>query len=117
VIVNSPIVTASLRERTRTDWSGISADGLRNALLADLRTPLRKPPAGYKFPRWYPQGIEDPLTYEESEAVSLRELYAGALRRLRFYFPDTYAALSGPDLRKRLDFERNERDGAVDYFP
>ena len=29
----------------------------------------------------------------------------GALRRLRCYFPDAYAALSGPNLKKRQAFE------------
>jgi hypothetical protein len=27
------------------------------------------------------------------------------LRRLRYYFPDAYAALSGPNLKKRQAFE------------
>jgi hypothetical protein len=33
----------------------------------------------------------------------------GALRRLRFYYPKTYASLAGDDLKKRDAFEANEK--------
>jgi len=35
----------------------------------------------------------------------------GALRRLRFYYPKTYASLSGDDLKKREAFEAEEKSG------
>lgn len=101
-LVNSPIETPALARSVRRDWAGVDADGLRDSLLADLRTPLRGPPPGYK------SRLNDPLPYEESEALTLHTLYAGALRRLRFYFPQTYKALAGNDLAKRQAFEKEE---------
>ena len=103
VVVNSPIETPLLARKVRSDWMGLDAEGLRDSLLADLRTPLRKPPPGYASP--FNGG-----TYAQRESSSLSRLYAGALRRLRFYYPKTYASLSGRDLVKRKAFERGEGD-------
>jgi hypothetical protein len=99
VFVNSPVEAPALAARVRADWSGVDTEGLKNALLADLRTPLRAAPPGYK------RYADDPLTYDQRQQLSLGELYDGALRRLRFYYPETYAALTGPDLEKRRAFE------------
>jgi hypothetical protein len=102
ILVNSPVERPSLAERVRTDWTGVDAEGLKNALLADLRTPVRAAPPGFV------SHMHDSTRYEGREASALGRLYAGALRRLRFYFPDAYAALSGDDLAKRTAFERDE---------
>ena len=109
IMVNSPIETPSLAAKVCSDWAEADADGLRAALLADLHTPLLKAPAGYR-PR-----KNDPLTYEQAEESALEELRAGALRRLRFYYPETYAALSGDDLAKRHAFEKEEVEATADY--
>ena len=37
----------------------------------------------------------------------------GALRRLRFYYPKTYASLTGDDLKKREAFETEEKEDRV----
>ncbi len=109
VIVNSPIQQPWLAEQVSADWSDVDAEGLRDALLADLHTPLRPAPPGYK-PRW-----KKDLPYEEREAGALERLYAGALRRLRFYYPGTYAALTGDDLAKRQEFEQQEAKRYAGY--
>jgi hypothetical protein len=92
VLVNSPIETPALADRVKADWGGVDAEGLKNALLTDLRVAtLKNAPDAY------------------TEKVVLDWLHSGALRRLRYYFPDTYAALSGTDLEKREVFEKAER--------
>jgi hypothetical protein len=100
--VNSPVETPAIAAKVRADWTGVDAEGLKAALLADLHTPLRPAPPGYK------RRFNDGRTYEQDEALALTELYAGALRRLRFYYPDVYASLSGDDLAKRQAFEQRE---------
>jgi len=103
-VVNSPVETPSLAQRVRADWAGVDAKGLKDSLLADLHMTLRPPPPGHtRFEK-------EPLSYEESEAQSLRDLYARALRRLRFYFPGVYAGLAGDDLVKRQVFEKTEAE-------
>jgi hypothetical protein len=101
-VVNSPIETPSLAGKVRRDWGGIDTDGLRTALLSDLRMSPRKRPSDYT-------PIESSMSYEQSQSLSLDEVYAGALRRLRFYFPETYASLTGDDRARREAFEREER--------
>ena len=103
-VVNSPVETPSLAQRVRADWAGVGSEGLRDALLADLHMALRPAPPGHK------RFENEPLSYEESEALSLRDLYARALRRLRFYFPDVYAGLAGDDLVKRQVFEQADAE-------
>jgi hypothetical protein len=116
LVVNSPIETPSLAERVRADWSGVDAGALKNALLSDVRTPLHKPlPGSKRYPPGFKLTKADPLTYEERQSFALRGLYAGALRRLRFYFPDVYASLSGDDLAKRQTFEQDEAQHYAGY--
>jgi hypothetical protein len=101
VIVNSPVELPSLAAKVRADWSGVDAEGLRASLLADLHTDTT----------WLQDPAERRTDLDrESEADVLNRLHAGALRRLRFYYPDTYAALRGRDLDNRTAFEKAERD-------
>ncbi len=79
VYVNSPVETPSLAERLRKDWDGLDAKAHEASLLSDLRS--------------------------DGELDGYRD----ALIRLRFYFPSTYAALSGKDLEKRNAFEADEK--------
>jgi hypothetical protein len=104
VLVTSPVEMPALAAKVRADWTGVDTEGLKAALLADLRTQLRPAPDGHQRP--FPDG----LTYDEYQAHALRDVYAGALRRLRFYYPNVYASLSGDDLAKRQAFERAEHD-------
>ncbi len=106
LIVNSPVETPWLATKVRADWTGMSAGGLRASLLADLRSLTAPSVPGYKRPSRDKETDEE----RESEDFLLDRLRAGALRRLRFYYPDTYAALSGPDLDRRRAFEQQERD-------
>jgi hypothetical protein len=94
LLVNSPVETPALAKRVRADWSGIGEQGVKNALLADLSaTPGRPRPGGGRA------------------AAELTFVQTGALRRLRFYFPGAYAALSGADAEKRAAFEKAEHEG------
>jgi hypothetical protein len=81
VFVNSPIETPTLAEWIRKDWSRVNERALMDSLLADLRA------------------AED--VYDS----------APALRRLRFYFPETYASLRGSNFEKRRKFEESEAAG------
>jgi len=81
VYVNSPIETPSLAQRIRGDWAGLDAKAHEASLLSDLRT--------------------------ESELDDWHG-YGDALKRLRFYYPKTYAGLTGDDLVKRKAFEAEE---------
>jgi hypothetical protein len=109
VIVNSPVETPSLAARVRADWTDVDADGLKAALLADLHMLPGKPPPGYK------PNANDPSTYAQRQSWALHALSAGALRRLRFYYPQTYAALAGDDGAKRAAFERDEAKERAGY--
>jgi len=102
IVVNSPVETPDLAERVRSDWTGVGRQELKAALLADLHMPFRSAPPGYK--RLIPYA----LPYDEVERSQLTLLYADALRRLRFYYPETYAGLTGDDLAKRKAFELEE---------
>jgi hypothetical protein len=116
VVVNSPIETPLLAEHVRADWAEVDAEGLKNSLLSDLHRPLRKLPPGFKrYPPGFKRLARESLTYEERESLALRSLYAGALRRLRFYYPDTYTSLSGDDLVKRKAFEHEEAEQKAEY--
>jgi hypothetical protein len=109
VVVNSPMEAASLVRRVRADWTGAGARELRTSLLADLHMPLNTSPAAYERPAGFVKTIaDDRLPRERLQPLSLRDLYAGALRRLRFYYPETYATLAGDDLAKKRDFEKLE---------
>lgn len=82
LIVNSPIETPSLRTRVIADWSGLDRGQHRASLLADLVAPA---------------------------TPDLPDRSNEALRRLRFYYPDTYAGLTGADQEARRRFEERER--------
>jgi hypothetical protein len=86
--VNSPIEAPSLAEKVRNDWGHADAETLRQSLLEDIHAtnqPKRISRADYTWRFVNP-----------------------ALVRLRFYFPDTYSALQGEDLKKRTEFEDQE---------
>jgi hypothetical protein len=92
VMVNSPIETPALADRVKADWAGIGKEGLKNSLLADLRSAkLEHAPDA------------------ETEAYVLVRIHSDALHRLRYYFPDTYASLTGADLEKRNASESADR--------
>jgi len=82
VLVNSPVETPALAARIRKDWQGVDATALEASLLSDLRSEA-------ELDDWHG--------------------YRAALVRLRFYYPKTYAALAGDDLRKRRSFEAEEQ--------
>jgi hypothetical protein len=92
VMVNSPIESPLLADRVRADWSGIDKEGLKNSLLADLHATQLK-------------GSPDAKT----EVAALAFVHFGALRRLRYYYSDTYASLTDADLELRKTFENDER--------
>jgi hypothetical protein len=81
LVVNSPIEKPSLAERIGSDWGNVDAPGLEASLRADV------------------------------QAGNQRLFFEPALARLRFYFPDAYAALDGEDARKRAAFEADEQKG------
>lgn len=85
LIVNSPIEVPSLAERVRNDWGNADAETLRQSLLEDIRATHQ------------PKRI--------SRADNTPRFVNPALARLRFYFPTTYGALRGDDLKKRKEFE------------
>jgi hypothetical protein len=97
MFVNSPIESPALSKRVRADWAGIDGEGLKKSLLADLH--LAKL-----------DGSSDAKTY----SGLLNSVHSGALRRLRYFYPRTYATLTGTDLERRNDFERRERAGRED---
>jgi len=82
VLVNSPVETPALAARIRKDWQDVDAAALEASLLSDLRS--------------------------ESELDEWHG-YRATLVRLRFYYPKTYAALAGENLRKRRSFEAEEQ--------
>lgn len=93
VMVNSPIESPALADRVRADWAGINAEGVRNSLLHDLHIAKL-----------------GNASDAERESQMLEHIHSGALVRLRYYFPETYASLTGADLEMRKAFERTERD-------
>lgn len=90
LVVNSPIESPELAEEVRADWKDAGADLLRSSLLADIRGANRHVLAG--------EDVDDPLTVFP------------ALQRLRRYFPDSYWALTGGDLKKRKAYEAQVSD-------
>jgi hypothetical protein len=88
LVVNSPIEAPALVEKVKNDWGDTDAEALKASLLADIhRTDYPKRLGAVGFT----EGVINP-----------------ALQRLRFYFPDTYNALEGNDLKKRKGFEKQE---------
>ena len=79
LFVNSPTQSPELAARVRADWQGATATDLEASLLSDLRT------------------------------APIDGMADSALRRLRLYYPQTYAALTGDDAKKRDAFEAREK--------
>lgn len=79
LFVSSPTESPELAAKVRADWQGATAANLEASLLSDLRT---APNA------WFADN---------------------ALKRLRLYYPQTYAGLDGVDAQKRADFEAREK--------
>jgi hypothetical protein len=79
LVVNSPLEAPNLVERINKDWTGLDARSHEASLLTDIRA-----------------------------GESLR-FFGPALARLRFYYPDAYAALRDQDLGKREAFEASEK--------
>ena len=86
LVVNSPIEAPALAEKVRNDWGNADAEALRASLLADVGDANHQ------------RGIS-------REEYATRFAYP-ALERLRLYFPDTYKALDGDNVKKKTDFER-----------
>jgi hypothetical protein len=84
LIVNSPIEAPVLAEQVRNDWGNADPEVLRASLLADLRAT------------------------NPSSASYTQRFNNSALERLRLYFPDTYNALEGDDLKTKNGFEEDE---------
>src|ERR1041385_8146191 len=84
--INSPVQRPQLAERTRRDWSGLTPTAHLNSLLADLNASADA------------DGHLDP---------------SYALVRLRYYYPATYAALTGENADKRAQFEAGEKERAA----
>ncbi len=81
-IINSPIERPDLAAKAKADWSGLTQDVLRNSLISDIND------ASYDGYRYEPP-----------------------LRRLRFYFPQAYAGLTGVALKWKREFEDEEARG------
>jgi hypothetical protein len=88
LVVNSPIEAPSLVGKVRDDWGNADAETLKRSLLEDIHATNQPKRIG---PGEYTARFVDP-----------------ALERLRFYFPDTYKALAGDDLKKKKKFEKQE---------
>jgi len=88
LVVNSPLEAPTLAERVRKDWGKGDAETLRASLLADIRATNRPKRMG--------------------QAVYTGRFTNPAMERLRLYFPDTYNALQGDDLKKRKEFEARD---------
>jgi hypothetical protein len=88
LIVNSPIEAPSLVERVKNDWGKVDAERLKQSLLEDIHATNHPKHIG---PAEYTPRFVNP-----------------ALARLRFYFPDTYNALAGDDLKKKTEFEKQD---------
>jgi hypothetical protein len=88
LVVNSPLEAPVLVEKVKNDWGNADAETLRQFLLEDIRAanqPKRITPAEYT-PRFVNPALE----------------------RLRLYYPDTYKSLTGDDLKKKIEFEKQE---------
>jgi hypothetical protein len=90
LVVNSPIQAPVLAEKVRRDWGSADAEALKGSLVDDIHGANHR-------------GTESAASYTES-------VVNPALARLRFYFPDTYAALKGADLKKRIEFEKHDAE-------
>jgi len=100
--VNSPVMTPALADRIEKDWSGVDAGGLEASLLEDLglEANTKSPPENGWSRREWPE-----IVRERTE-----DRHDNALRRLRIYYPQTYAGLTGENAVRRKAFEARERD-------
>ena len=88
LIVNSPVETPALAERTKADWNSVGAEALKASLLADMH--------------WADEVKAPNMDY------LAKNIAYGALQRLRLYFPETYKTLTGNDLKRKIGFELEE---------
>ena len=90
--VNSPLMAPVLIEKIGKDWGKGEAETLKASLMADIH------------------GTSGPFQniHTEQEDLYTKIVVNPALRRLRLYFPDTYNALAGDDLTRKLEFERQD---------
>jgi hypothetical protein len=86
LVINSPIEVPKLAEKVRNDWGQGNVDRLKLSLLEDIHA------------KYFPQS-------NDYEFYRTWTIYS-ALQRLRLYFPDTYKALEGDDLKKKIEFEK-----------
>jgi hypothetical protein len=93
LVVNSPVETPALAESVNADWGTVDADGLKSSLLADLD--------------WADKHMADSVQGEPMKYLA-EDVAFSALRRLRFYFPETYKVLEGNALERKREFEREE---------
>lgn len=93
LVVDSPIEVPALAEKVKIDWGSVDAPGLKSSFLADMG--------------WADQHEADSVDGEPMRYLA-RDVAFSALRRLRFYFPETYKTLVGGDLKRRREFEREE---------
>ncbi|MGP8174812.1 MAG: hypothetical protein ACLP7O_09730 [Terracidiphilus sp.] len=90
LIVNSPIHTPVLAEEARRDWGEVGPETLQSSLIGEIAM------------------AHTPHSSDWDYFVRARAF--GALTRLRYYFPETYKALSGENLKTRRDFEAHQGD-------
>ena len=102
LFVNSPIMTPELAQRIEADWKGVDSKGLEASLLNDIVTSID---AADQFP---PE--TDKRIIASANAARTQYRHQGALKRLRFYYPQTYATLDGKLLTEREIFEKAEHD-------
>jgi hypothetical protein len=90
--VNSPLMAPVLIEKIGKDWGNGEAETLKASLMADIH------------------GTSGPFQniHTEQEDLYTKIVVNPALRRLRLYFPDSYNALAGDDLTRKLEFERQD---------
>jgi hypothetical protein len=90
LIVNSPIQTQALTDELRRDWENVSPEILQSSLISDIGMAHTSHSSDWDY-------------YVRARAF-------GALTRLSYYFPESYKALSGEDLKTRRDFEAHHGD-------
>lgn len=92
LIVNSPLMAPVLIEKVGKDWGKGEAETLKASLMADIH------------------GTSGPFQniHTEKEDLYTEIVVNPALQRLRLYFPDSYNALAGDDLTRKLEFERQD---------
>lgn len=90
LIVNSPIQTPVLADEVRSDWENVGTEAFQSSLISDIGMAHTPHSSDWDY--------------------YMRALAFGALTRLRYYFPETYKALSGENLKTRRDYEAHHGD-------